>query len=135
MTIRRIGVALALSLWLTLVARAAMADTAAFDTATVLDVQPVLSRVAVESTRQDCVPAIRDSRELQSLYPGLAAAIEGEHARQIEPACRSVRVTDFRDEISGYRVRYRYGADEYEQLMSYDPGPTLRVRVQVPPGP
>jgi uncharacterized protein YcfJ len=135
MIIGRIGVALALSLWLSLIAPAAMADTPAFDTATVLDVQPVLSRVAVESTRQDCVPATRDSRDLQSLYPGLAAAIEGEHARQVEPACRSVRMTDFREEVSGYRVRYRYGAGEYERVMSYDPGPTLRVRVQVRPGP
>ncbi len=135
MIIRRIAVALALSLRLSLIATAAMADTPAFDTATVLDVQPVLRQVAVESTRQDCVPAIRDSRDLQSLYPGLAAAIEGEHARQVEPACRSVRMTDFRQEVSGYRVRYRYGAGEYEQVMSYDPGPTLRVRVQVRPGP
>ena len=135
MTIQRIGTGIALSLWLSLIAHAALADAPAFDTATVLEVQPLLRQVAVESTTQDCASAIQDSRDLQSLYSGLAAAITGEHARQIGPACRPVRVTDYREEISGYRVRYRYGAGEYEQVMSYDPGPTLRVRVQVRPGP
>ena len=125
----------ALSCFVLLSAPVALADGPGFDTATVLEVHPLERRVAAETVTHQCASVTRNSRDLEGLYPGLAAAISGEAERHAGAACRPVRETVYRQEISGYRVRYRYGAGEYEQVMSYDPGATIRVRVQVRPGP
>jgi uncharacterized protein YcfJ len=45
--------------------------------------------------------------------------------------CRTV--ADYRDEVRGYDVRYRYHGREYTTRMSYDPGPTMPVNVDVRP--
>lgn len=53
------------------------------------------------------------------------------------PVTRNVQrcnvVNDYRDEIRGYDVRYRYGNREYTTRLAYDPGPTLPVNVDVRP--
>lgn len=45
--------------------------------------------------------------------------------------CRTV--SDDRDEVAGYDVRYSYQGREYVTRMSYNPGPTLPVNVEVRP--
>jgi uncharacterized protein YcfJ len=53
------------------------------------------------------------------------------------PVTRDVQrcqtVADYREEIRGYDVRYRYHGREYSTRMNYDPGPTLQVEVGVRP--
>ncbi len=53
------------------------------------------------------------------------------------PVTRDVQrcqtVADYREEIRGYDVRYRYHDREYNTRMNYDPGPTLQVEVGVRP--
>jgi uncharacterized protein YcfJ len=53
------------------------------------------------------------------------------------PVTRDVQrcqtVADYREEVRGYDVRYRYHGREYSTRMSYDPGPTLQVEVGVRP--
>lgn len=53
------------------------------------------------------------------------------------PVTRDVQrcqmVADYREEIRGYDVRYRYHGREYTTRMDYDPGPTLQVEVGVRP--
>jgi uncharacterized protein YcfJ len=53
------------------------------------------------------------------------------------PVTRDVQrcnvVSESRDEIRGYDVRYRYHDQEYTTRMSYDPGPTIPVNVEVRP--
>jgi uncharacterized protein YcfJ len=53
------------------------------------------------------------------------------------PVTREVRrcqvVNEFREEVRGYDVRYRYNGREYTTRLSYDPGPTIPVRVEVRP--
>ena len=53
------------------------------------------------------------------------------------PVTRNVRrcnvVNDYRDEVRGYDVRYRYGNREYTARLAYDPGPTMPVNVDVRP--
>lgn len=110
------------------------ADDDIFDTAEVIDVQPMLRRVPTQVTDTRCDTRVTDSRPLDGLYPGLAEAIDGESGRQRASACREIRRTVYAEEPSGYRVRYRYGTGEYERIMSHDPGDTLRVRVSIRPG-
>ncbi len=53
------------------------------------------------------------------------------------PVTRDVQrcnvVNDYREEIRGYDVRYRYNGRDYTTRMSYDPGPTIPVQVDVRP--
>ncbi len=42
--------------------------------------------------------------------------------------------TEYRDQVIGYDVRYRYGGREYLTRMDRNPGPTLAVTVEVRPG-
>lgn len=105
-----------------------------FDTAEVIDVQPMLRRVPTQVTDTRCDTRVTDSRPLDGLYPGLSEAIDGESDRQLASACREIRRTVYEEQVSGYRVRYRYGTGEYERIMSHDPGNTMRVRVSIRPG-
>lgn len=45
--------------------------------------------------------------------------------------CRTVY--EGRDEITGYNVAYRYQGRDYTTRMAYDPGPTMRVQVNLAP--
>lgn len=53
------------------------------------------------------------------------------------PVTRDVQrcnvVSESRDEIRGYDVRYRYHDREYTTRLAYDPGPTMPVNVDVRP--
>jgi uncharacterized protein YcfJ len=53
------------------------------------------------------------------------------------PVTRNVErcnvVADYRDEIRGYDVRYNYQGREYTTRMTYDPGRTVNVNVDVRP--
>ena len=55
----------------------------------------------------------------------------------VETGTRSVErcrtVNDSREQISGYNVTYRYGNQQFTTRLPYDPGQTMRVRVQVTP--
>ena len=42
-------------------------------------------------------------------------------------------VSDSREEIRGYDVRYNYNGREYSTRLSYDPGPTMQINVDVRP--
>ena len=53
------------------------------------------------------------------------------------PVTRDVQrcdvVSDSREEIRGYDVRYNYNGRDYTTRLSYDPGPTIPVNVDVRP--
>jgi uncharacterized protein YcfJ len=76
----------------------------------------------------------------------IGAAIGGENARRragygygtvqhSRPVTRcETRYTERREErIDGYDVVYRYHGQKYATRMPYDPGPTLKVRVDIRP--
>ena len=46
---------------------------------------------------------------------------------------RCTTVYDNRDEVTGYNVAYRYQGRDYTTRMAYDPGPTMRVQVNLAP--
>jgi uncharacterized protein YcfJ len=47
--------------------------------------------------------------------------------------CRTI--DEWRDEVRGYDVTYRYNGRDFTTRMPFDPGPTLRVGVSVTPEP
>jgi len=134
MTMSRMNLFLWAVLAMALLAPPARADGAVFDTAQVIGVEPMLRRIPTQVADTRCEPALADGRRLDGLYGGLDEAIGAEARRQQNSRCREIRRTVFEEQISGYRVRYRYGESVYERVMPHDPGPTLRVRVSVRPG-
>jgi uncharacterized protein YcfJ len=50
-----------------------------------------------------------------------------------ERVCETVNDTEYREEVVAYRVFYRYNGRDFVTRTSYDPGPRLRVRVNVDP--
>lgn len=50
-----------------------------------------------------------------------------------EEVCSVVHEERLEEELTGYRVTYRYGDETYTTTMDHDPGSSLRVRVHVTP--
>lgn len=50
-----------------------------------------------------------------------------------ERVCQTVRDTEYHEEVVAYRVFYRYNGRDFVTRMPYDPGPRMRVRVNVDP--
>ena len=55
-----------------------------------------------------------------------------QHSRPVE-RCRTSYREHREERIDGYRVTYRYNGQKYVTEMPYDPGKTIRVRVDVRP--
>ena len=72
-------------------------------------------------------------------YDRYASGYRRASAYEVErvPVTRDVQrcnvVNDYRDEIRGYDVRYRYNGRDYSTRTAYDPGPTIQVNVDVRP--
>ena len=62
-----------------------------------------------------------------------ASAYEVERVPVTRDVQRCNVVNDYRDEIRGYDVRYRYNGRDYTTRTAYDPGPTIQVNVDVRP--
>ena len=65
----------------------------------------------------------------------LGNTIEGNQASnsRVQDVQNCTTQTFYEDRISGYNVRYEYAGREYQTQMPYDPGPSIRVQVQVTP--
>lgn len=50
-----------------------------------------------------------------------------------EQVCSVVHEEHYEDQLTGYRVTYRYADETYSTTMDRDPGSTVRVRVHVTP--
>jgi uncharacterized protein YcfJ len=128
------------------------------DSAQVLRTEPVMDRVAVQSQVCDqAAPARQQKGVGGAVLGGLAGAVVGSrfgkgHGRDAltvagavggaiagdqiqngsgapQPACRPV--TTYQDQITGYRVTFRYAGRDYTQVLPRDPGPTVPVAVSV----
>ena len=53
--------------------------------------------------------------------------------RRYEQRCETRYETDTREELSGYKVKYRYNGEVFQTRMPYDPGDTIRLRVSITP--
>ena len=65
----------------------------------------------------------------------LGNTIEGNQASnaRVQDVQNCTTQTFYENRISGYNVRYEYAGREYQTQMPYDPGPSIRVQVQVTP--
>lgn len=55
-----------------------------------------------------------------------------QQARQVQ-RCKTSYREQREERIDGYRVTYRYNGQKYQTEMPYDPGQTIRVRVDIRP--
>lgn len=75
--------------------------------------------------------------QIENSPPANAAPVTGPARVDYVPETRNVQrcqtVYDGRDEVTGYNVAYRYQGRDYTTRMAYDPGPTMRVQVNLTP--
>lgn len=62
-----------------------------------------------------------------------ASAYDVERVPVTRDVQRCNTVSEYRDQIRGYDVRYNYNGREYTTRMSYDPGATIPINVDVRP--
>lgn len=120
-----------------------------FDEAQVLDSEPVYETRHVPEQAQQCdyeeawsdTPVDRALLgDARSSSPGedIVEALRSESglrgSRQREYRCHTVTRTAAREELAGYRVRFRYEDRVYERRMTEKPGDRIRVRVRVSAG-
>jgi hypothetical protein len=51
----------------------------------------------------------------------------------LEEVCHSVERARYVDEVTGYRVRYRYGGERFTKITTEDPGDRIPIEVRVEP--
>jgi hypothetical protein len=117
---------------LTLLATVAAAAEPRYDYAKIESVEPIVTTRPAARTRCEPRPEV-PLGDLHGLSPGLGlvATLRQEAVRSPAPrVCAAASVA----EVTGYRVRYRYGGEIWEQTLPDHPGERLRVRVSVRPG-
>jgi uncharacterized protein YcfJ len=50
-----------------------------------------------------------------------------------EQRCSTTYETNTREELDGYKVKYRYNGEVFHTRMPYDPGDSIRLRVSITP--
>lgn len=158
-------------------------DGAFYDYAKVLDVEPIVSVIRVQTPQRECweeqvvhrAPSRGYHAGAQSFTPAILGGILGgvvgnqfghgsgktaltvggallgasmgnDLARRrhgaygpgrsyttTEEQCRVTNAYHEEERIDGYRVRYRYKGETFVTQLDHDPGPRLRVRVQLSP--
>jgi len=112
-----------------------MARAEAFQSyATVVNVQPIVETTHAPVTRQVCGEP--DSRAHVS--SPLAATIgedihEQKRVWQTQTACTTVTELQPREQVTAYRVTYRYRGQTKTTRLSYHPGERMPVNVRVSP--
>lgn len=120
-----------------------------FDEATVVDSQPVYETRHVPEQVQQCGyeegwsdadvnPALLGDARSTMANDDIVDALRSEPglrgSRQSTYRCRMVTRSTERQELSGYRVQFRYEGRIYERHMAEQPGERIRVRVRVSAG-
>lgn len=108
----------AIGLLLGLAASSASADSFLVE-APVLDVTPLTRAERVSERVGDCDP----------VHPGADAGLATLLAWDLRAHCRTVWTT--REQVEGYRVRYRIDDRVYTRVLDHDPGDHLPVRLTI----
>ena len=102
--------------------------------APVVSVEPVIETRYEPVSRQVCTEPDAAAREFSEV-----AATIGEDIRrqarlwQQQQRCRTVTEQRAREDITGYRVTYKYGGRTDTTRLSYDPGERMPVNVNLSP--
>jgi uncharacterized protein YcfJ len=120
-----------------LAAGGAFAAESFTENARVLSVTPINERIPV--SREECWNENQRVYEDRTVTRSDTGAAIGPEVKEVErvPVDRTVQrcrtVQEVRDARVGYDVRYRYGGREFLTRLDRDPGPSLRVAVNVAP--
>lgn len=133
---------------------AALAGAAYQDYGTVTEVIPIVRREKVIEPVETCRLERVQNPERRIVHPitvrGGQLRIEPPHrvlgslfrrqpsptARDrgaLEEVCRSVERARYIDEVTGYRVRYRYGGERFTKITTEHPGDRIPIEVRVEP--
>jgi uncharacterized protein YcfJ len=102
--------------------------------APVVSVEPVIETRYEPVSRQVCTEPDAAAREFNEVAATIGADIRRQ-ARlwQQQQRCRTVTEQRAREDITGYRVTYRYGGRTDTTRLSYDPGERMPVNVNLSP--
>jgi hypothetical protein len=140
----------AISLSITLsVAQAVSASEIFFEEVQVLDTEPLYETHDMPEQAEQCgyeetwseMPVdrvilgdARSSSPAEDLVETLRSESGMRGSQQRQYRCQMVTRTTTRNELTGYRVRFRYAGRIYERRMSEKPGDVIRIRVRVSAG-
>jgi len=102
--------------------------------APVVSVEPVIETRYEPVSRQVCTEPDAAAREFNEVAATIGADIRRQ-ARlwQQQQRCRTVTEQRAREDITGYRVTYKYGGRTDTTRLSYDPGERMPVNVNLSP--
>jgi uncharacterized protein YcfJ len=102
--------------------------------ATVVNVQPIVRTVFEPVTRTVCNDPDGSARELTPLAASIGEDIRRQNRLwQAQRICRTVTEQQPREEVTAYRVTYRYRGYTATTRMSYHPGERMPVNVSLSP--
>ena len=101
------------------------------DFAEVVSVMPLVETVGRE-TPPECRGDPADGAAQSGEGSGIASLLATLRRDLVAAGCSAPAPPETR--VTGYRVIYRYGDVEYEDVLTEDPGPRLRVNVRLVPG-
>ena len=107
----------------------------AFQTyATVVSVQPIMETVFDTVTRRVCTDPVDDAREFTALSTTIGEDIRQQNRLwQSQRSCRTITEQQAREEVTAYRVTYRYRGYTSTTRLSYHPGDRMPVNVSLSP--
>jgi len=109
----------------------------AFQTyATVVSVQPIMETVFDTVTRRVCTNPDSAAREFTSLSATIGEDIRQQNRLwQTQRSCETITEKQPREEVTAYRVTYRYRGYTSTTRLSYHPGDRMPVNVSLSPLP
>lgn len=102
--------------------------------ATVVNVQPIVETSQAPVTRQVCGEADSNAHISSPLAATIGADIQAQRrVWRTQTACKTVTELQSREQVTAYRVTYRYRGQTKTTRLSYDPGERIPVNVRVSP--
>jgi uncharacterized protein YcfJ len=102
--------------------------------APVLNVEPVFETRYEPVTRRVCTEPDGSTRKFNEVAATIGEDIRHQTRQwQQQHRCRNVTEQRALEQVTGYRVTYRYGEETATTRMSYDPGERVPVNVSLSP--
>lgn len=102
--------------------------------APVLSVEPIIETRYEPVTRRVCTEPDASARQFKQVAASIGEDIRRQSRLwQQQHRCSNVTEQRAREEISAYRVTYRYGGETQTTRLSYDPGERMPVNVSLSP--
>ena len=104
--------------------------------ATVVDVQPIVETIYEPVTRRVCTDPDSSAREFTPLATSIGEDIRQQNRLwQAQRSCRTLTEKQPREQVTAYRVTYRYRGYTSTTQLAYHPGDRMPVNVNLSPLP